>query len=70
MTAQPAHGHVWELDAQGEPTLHDRWTPDEFSYHDIGYLCTACGLIFCCGCADNGDVEHCDFPASPTQETP
>ncbi len=62
MTAEPAHGHVWEL--------HDRWTPDEFSYHDIGYMCTACGLIFCCGCADNGDVEHCERPASPTQETP
>lgn len=23
-----------------------------------------------CGCADNGDVEHCERPASPTQETP
>ncbi len=41
-----------------------------YMFHDIGYMCTACGLIFCCGCADNGDVEHCERPASPTQETP
>jgi len=28
------------------------------------------GYMFHCGCADNGDVEHCERPASPTQETP
>ena len=54
------HGHVWELDDKGEQTLHDVWTGDISSYHDIGYFCTACRLTFCCGCADNDNVEPCE----------